>query len=384
MFKKLEKDLVMFNLRKKSFKKFDFALLMIVILLCAFGLVILKSATLSFEVEGFPNRYMSSQIAATLAGLAAVVIIIFMDYQFIGKLYIPIYIICVGLLAAVLLFGIEGDLGGKSWLSIGSFRFQPSEFVKIGLIISLAKFIDINKETLNEPFTLIKVLGFAFFPVVLILLQPDAGTAMVFIFFIAAMFFIAGIKWKYIGYAVLLGLMSLPILWFRLDEYQKDRILDFTNPERDAIGTGYQAIQGRVAIGSGKVFGRGLFEGTYTQYNYIPTKHTDFIFAVLVEELGFIGGVSLILLYFMLIQRIMKVTKKTENLFGSLMCVGIAAMFLFHIWENIGMTIGLMPITGIPLPFLSHGGTFQLANFICIGIVLCVGLHKEGLSFGEN
>lgn len=368
----------MFNLRKKSFKKFDFILLFTVILLCIFGLIVLSSATLSYN----STRFVKTQAIATIIGFVAVLFLVLMDYQFLGKMYIPIYIVCIGLLMAVLLFGTgDEQWGAKSWLYIGSFGFQPSEFVKIGLVISLAKYIDNNKETINMPFTLIKVLAFAFFPVILILLQPDAGTAMVFIFFIAAMLFIAGVKWKYIGIALVAGLLSLPVLWLKLDDYQKNRVFNFLYPERDPTGTGYQAIQGKVAIGSGKLFGRGLFKGSYTQYNYIPAKQTDFIFAVLVEELGFIGGVGLIFLYFIMIQRFIKIGKNSTDLFGSLMCIGIAAMFLFHIWENIGMTIGLMPITGIPLPFLSHGGTYQLANLICIGIVLSVGLHREGLSF---
>jgi rod shape determining protein RodA len=368
----------MFNLRKKAFKKFDFVLLITIILLCVYGLVILKSATLSYDT----NSYVKSQAIATVLGFVAILIIILLDYQFLGKLYIPIYAVSILLLVAVLVAGTgDEQWGAKSWLYIGSFGFQPSEFVKIGLIISLAKYIDINQETLNMPFTLIKVLIFAFLPVGLILLQPDAGTAMVFIFFIAAMLFIAGVKWKYIGMALLAGLGSLPLLWLKLDEYQRNRIFNFLEPERDTSGTGYQAVQGKIAIGSGKIFGRGLFEGTQTQYNYIPAKQTDFIFAVLVEELGFIGGMGLIFLYLVMIQRFIKIARNSADLFGSLMCVGIAAMYLFHIWENIGMTIGLMPITGIPLPFLSHGGTYQLTNLVCIGIVLSVGLYREGLTF---
>lgn len=371
----------MFNLRKKAFKKFDFILLITIVLLCVYGLVVLKSATLSYQT----NKYVETQALSTILGFIAILILILMDYQFLGKMYIPIYLVCIGLLIAVLVAGTgDEQWGARSWLYITpSFGFQPAEFVKIGLIISLAKFIDNNKETLNMPFTLIKILIFAFIPVVLILLQPDAGTAMVFIFFIAAMLFVAGVKWKYIGYAVVIGLLSLPVLWFRLDVYQKNRIFDFLEPERDTSDTGYQAMQGKIAVGSGKVFGRGLYEGTQTQYNYIPAKQTDFIFAVLVEELGFIGGVGLILLYFVMIHRFIKISKNSTDMFGSLMCIGIAAMYLFHIWENIGMTIGLMPITGIPLPFLSYGGTYQLANLICIGIVLSVGLYREGLTF-EN
>ncbi len=368
----------MFNLKKKAYKKFDYILFLTTLLLCGYGLLMIKSATLSKETMA----YVKTQGIATLLGIFAIIILVLLDYEFLGKLYIPIYIVCNALLIAVLIWGIgKEQWGSNSWLELGPVIFQPSEFVKIGLIISLAKYIDNHKENINEPFTLLKILAFAFTPVVLILLQPDAGTAMVFVFFIAAMLFIAGIKWKYIGYAFLIGLLSLPVLWLKLDKYQRDRIFNFLDPERDTSGTGYQAMQGKIAIGSGKIFGRGLFEGVQTQFNYIPEKQTDYIFAVVGEELGLIGGLVLIFLYFVLLNRFITIARKSKDLFGSLMIVGFAAMFLFHIWENIGMTIGLMPITGIPLPFMSYGGTFQLTNMICIGIVLSVGVHREELSF---
>ena len=369
---------IMFNLKKKNYKNFDFILFFTTLLLCGFGLIMIMSATLSKETLS----YVKTQGISTILGLIVIFILVLLDYEFLGKFYIPIYVICNLLLVAVLIFGTGSkDWGADSWLTIGPITFQPAEFVKIGLIISLAKFIDNHKDSINEPFILLKILGFAFFPVVLILMQPDAGTAMVFIFFIAAMLFIAGVKWRYIGYAISLGLLSLPVLWFKLDQYQKDRILNFLDHERDVDNSGYQAEYGRIAIGSGKIFGRGLFKGTLTGTNYVPEKQTDYIFSVIVEELGFIGGFGLIILYFILLNRFIAISKKSKDLFGSLMIIGFAAMFLFHIWENIGMTIGLMPITGIPLPFMSYGGTFQLSNMICIGIVLSISVHREELTF---
>ena len=374
----------MFNFKKKSFKKFDFILFLTVLTLCLFGFVVLHSATLSTATG---ESIMRSQSIATIIGFIAFAVLVIMDYEFIGKLYIPIYIVSIALLVTVLIFGIGDEqvgVGARSWLNIGGFVFQPAEFVKIGLIISLAKFIDKNKETINAPFTLIKILLFAFFPVFLIFLQPDLGTAVVFIFFILAMLFAAGIKWRYFGYAIGIGLLSLPIIWFNLASFQKNRILDFIDPSRDTSGTGYQALQGRIAIGSGQLLGRGLYQGSQTQFNFIPAKQTDFIFAVLSEELGFLGGAILMLLYFIMMQRFLAIGKKSEDMFGSLMAIGIFASFLIHIWENIGMTIGLMPVTGIPLPFFSHGGTYQLVNLISVGIVLSVGLRKKGgLSFQE-
>ena len=368
----------MFNLKRKSLKKFDFVLFTTVILLCIFGLIMIRSATLSYDTL----KHVKSQSIATGIGIVAILILVLLDYHFLGKLYIPIYVVSNLLLIAVLIWGFGAEQwGSDSWLKIGPIVFQPSEFVKVGLVISLAKFIEVNQERINEPLTLLKVLAFAFFPVILILRQPDAGTAMVFVFFIAIMLFIADINWKYIGYALLAGLLSLPVLWFKLDVYQKNRFFNFLDPERDTSDTGYQAMQGKIAIGAGKVYGRGLFQGVFTQYNYIPEKQTDFIFAVIGEELGFIGGITLIFFYFIMITRLIKIARNSNDIFGSLMVVGFTSILIFHVWENIGMTIGLMPITGIPLPFLSHGGTFQLINLVCIGIALSVGIHRDGLNF---
>lgn len=368
----------MFNMKKKSIKKFDFILFFTMIIMCIFGLIMIKSTTLSFET----NRFVKSQTIALIVGLFAIGGLILLDYEFLGKLYIPIYIVSIALLVATLIWGFGAEQwGSDSWLSVGGVVFQPAEFVKIGLIISLAKFIDNNHETINQPFTLIKVLAFAGFPVLLIMMQPDAGTAMVFVFFIALMLFVAGIDWRYIGYAFGALIVALPIMWFNLAPYQRNRFFNFLEPERDPTNTGYQAIQAKIAIGSGKIFGRGLHKGVQTQYNYIPEKETDFIYASLVEELGFIGGFSVIVLYFIFLNRLIKIAKNSTDLFGSLMVTGIAAMFVFHIWENIGMNIGLMPITGIPLPFYSQGGTFLLISMVSVGISLSVGMKREGLNF---
>lgn len=364
--------------RRRNLKKFDFLLFTTTIILCIIGLIVIKSATLSHN----PEKYLKSQTISIILGLIAIFILVFMDYKILGKLYIPIYIISNLILLFVLFFGFGEDTwGSRSWLSIGGVTFQPAEFVKMGLIISLSKFIDNHKETINEPFTLIKILAFAGLPILLIMLQPDAGTAMVFIFFIAVMLFVAGLDWKYVGYSIFFGLASLPFIWLKLDKYQKDRVLDFLNPERNISGSGYQAMHSKIAIGSGKLFGRGLYKGVQVQNNYIPESQTDFIYTVLVEELGFIGGIALIILYFILLYRLISIARKSNDLFGSLMIIGVTAMFIFHIWENIGMTMGLMPVTGIPLPFISHGGTFLLVNMVGIGIALSVNYHKDGLRF---
>ncbi|NLM06074.1 MAG: rod shape-determining protein RodA [Tissierellia bacterium] len=366
----------MINIRNKSLKDFDWALLITTLALCIYGLIVLSSAA-----SGLKNydSIMKSQIAATVLGFVAIFFLTVIDYDIWGKLYIPIYFICIGLLIWTIIKGVSDGWGAKSWVTIPgtSFGIQPSEIVKIGLIISLSKMIDKNKENLNEPFVLLKVLAFGFFPVALIMLQPDLGTALVFTFFIAIMLFVAGIKWQYIGYAVMLAFLALPIAWNKMEDYQKNRILGFFDPTIDALGSTYQINQSKIALASGQLTGRGLYQGVQTQYKYLPTRETDFIFSALSEELGFIGGVILITLYFILIFRLIKIAMDHKDSFGSYMCMGFMGMFLFHIWENIGMNIGVMPVTGIPLPFVSQGGTFQLICLIAIGIALSVSIHME-------
>jgi len=376
----------MFTKENRFLKKFDFILLITTVVLVFYGLFMIKSATMSFTSGSFP--YLKTQILAFILGACAVVVLVLIDYEIYGYFYIPIYILSNLLLLAVLFFGFGADQWGASnWLRIGPISFQPSEIAKFGIIISLAKYIDKNHEKINEPITLLKILIFAFVPVILILKQPDLGTALVFIFFILIMIFSAGLSYKYIMPFVALAVVGIIIGIIFLatslddynigDNYQIDRILMFLNPKLDPSGRGYQVLQSKIAICSGQMFGRGYQQGVQNQYGFLPTKETDFIFAVIVEELGFIGGISLIMLYAILLFRLIKIAKNSSDMFGSLIVIGIMGMFLFHILENIGMTMGLMPVTGIPLPFISYGGTFMLVNMISIGLVLGVGLKHS-------
>lgn len=375
----------MFTKENRFIKKFDFILFITTIVLVFYGFFMIKSATMSFAHGSFP--YLKTQVVAFVLGLCAIVVLVLIDYEIYGYFYIPIYVISNVLLLAVLFFGFGADQWGASnWLRIGPISFQPSEVAKFGIIISLAKYIDKHHEKINEPITLIKILIFAFIPVVLILKQPDLGTALVFIFFILIMIFSAGLSYKYITPFVVIAIIGLIAGFIFLttslddynigDNYQLDRILMFLNPELDPSGRGYQVIQSQIAIGSGQVFGRGYQQGIQNQYGFLPTKETDFIFAVIGEELGFIGGISLIMLYAVLLFRLIKIAKGSNDMFGSLIVIGIMGMFLFHILENIGMTMKLMPVTGIPLPFISYGGTFMLVNMVSIGLVLGVGLKR--------
>lgn len=362
--------------KNKNLAKIDLFILISLVLIILIGLVNLYSATISLK-----RNFMISQIVATALGFILMFILIAIDIKFLKRLYLPIYIGSIFLLILVLIIGTGDSVGARSWIRFGPISFQPSEFVKLGMIICLATVIEKNSAKINEPKTLLKILVFAFLPVALVLKQPDFGTAFVFVLVIGSMLFVAGISLRLVVYTLFATIASLPIFYISLSPYQKNRILNFLHPERDVTGTGYQAVQGKIAAGSGKFIGRGIFKGPQNQFNFIPEKQTDYIFPVFVEEMGFVGGTILIGLYTVMLYRFVKLSKKTVNKFNQLLIVGICAMFLAHIFENIGMTIGLMPITGIPLPFLSYGGTFQLINLIAMGIVLSISCEKTPLDF---
>lgn len=379
--------------KENRLKRFDFILFLTTIALCIFGFIMINSATMSKSSGSEP--YLKTQIIAFAIGLVALFILVMIDYDIYGSLYIPIYAISVALLVYALIRPVSASEWGdvRSWVSIGPVVFQPSEVAKFSVIISLSKYIDINKDNINDFSVLMKILVFALIPVILILLQPDLGTALVFIFFISVMLFIAGVDRKYIIAVLLIllcilvaGLIILPKMmanYVPKDNYMLDRIVAFLYPELDPEGIGYQVIQSKTAIGSGLLHGRGLNNGVQNQLGYLPTKETDFIFAVIGEELGLLGGLLLLGLYAILLYRLVKIARNAYNLFGSLMVSGIAAMLFFHIFENIGMTMGLMPVTGIPLPLISYGGTFMLVNMISIGLCLSVGMKRGRMDLND-
>ena len=362
----------MFNLKKKNLKELDLYLLFATLILSIYGLVVLYSA------QGGDFGAIKTQIGSTVIGFIIVAVLCTMDLDIIKRSWKFVYGISLTLLVVTLFLGQGLDeWGAKSWVYIGSFSIQPSELVKVGIIFSFAAYIDRYKDSLNEPLTLLKILIFAAIPIGLILLQPDFGTSMVYLFFIAAMLFVAGISWKWIGLFALIGLVGFYILLTNLSGFRADRIANFLDPSRDTSGSNWQQYQGMIAIGSGMLTGRGLLNGSQAQYGYIPEKETDFIFSVLAEELGFIGAIFLVILFTIIIIRLVKIARESGNTFISIMVTGVAAMLFIHVFENIGMTVGIMPVTGIPLPLLSSGGTFQLICLILIGLALSASMQKS-------
>ncbi len=363
------------NERWSNIKKIDFTLLTVVLLICIFGLIAISSATQNLVN---PERYIQTQLYATIAGFVAIVILLFIDYKTFGELYLFIYVFSCMLLIAVLYAGVGADDWGASrWLYIGPFGFQPSDFAKLGIIIALAKVISEHRETINELKTLTKIVIMAGIPMALVYRQPDLGTSLVIPVFTLAMLYVAGLRYRYIVMLIMGAISSIPLIWPRLADYQKRRILVFLDPELDPMGDGWQITQSIYAVGSGMLHGKGLREGIQSQFGFLPEKHTDFIFAVIAEELGFVGVAILLFLYSLLLVKGIHIAKKQKDYFGSYLAIGIISMLGFHIFANIMMTIGLMPVTGKPLPFVSYGGTFMLSNLIAIGLLINISMRRK-------
>jgi rod shape determining protein RodA len=302
----------------------------------------------------------------------------FFDYEQFKNLVKPLFIFCIAILILVLVVGVTGDWGARSWIRFGSIGIQPSEIAKICFILTFSYHLSLVDDKINQPLVLIGLILHLGVLIGLILMQPDMGSAMVFMFIFLCLLFVAKLSYKYIVPVAILTISSMPFIYkYVLSEYQQWRIQVFLNPDIDALNRGYNVIQSKIAVGSGQIWGKGYLQGTQNQMGYLPTKYTDFIFSVISEEFGFIGAALVVIALFLLIYRCFKVAKKADNSFGRYICVGVAAMLLFHTFENVGMCIGLMPVTGIPLPFISYGGTSLVTNLIAIGLVMSVAYHNK-------
>lgn len=361
-------------MRSNYGKRLDYPLLAAAILSALYGLLLITSAVKSSDSKS--NIIVQS--VAIAAGILLMVLFIVMDYEVLLALNKVIFAGYLALLILVLIIGTgRAETGTEGWIRLGPVNIQPAEFAKIGFILTFAYHLNQVKEKINKPGTLILLLLHLALPLGLILLQPDYGTGMVFLFITIVMLFYAGLKIRYFIAAGGVFAVCAPVIWFFLKDFQKDRILVFLNPESSPMGSGYNVIQSKLAVGAGQLFGKGLFEGTQVQLGYLPGKHTDFIFAVAGEELGFLGCALVIALLVFLIFRMVKGAGEVKNTTGSLICIGVAAMFIFQAFENIGMTIGLMPVTGIPLPFFSYGGSSVITSFAAVGLVLGILLRKD-------
>ncbi len=375
----------------KRFKLMDKYFLATLVTILVFGMVILSSA--SAGISSDPYLYVKKQGAFLILGIIFAFLLIRFDYTQLEKYSPYLYGLALVVLIVVLIFGTEVR-GTTGWIGIGGLPpVQPAEFTKIILILTFADFLSRRKGELNTFAQLLPCFAYMGAPFILILMQKDLGTALVYIVITVGMMYIAGANPRLLtkliaGFVLFIALMVFLHfrfnMWLPLDDYQFKRLSIFVNPYQDGKGgrgDGWNTIQSLIAIGAGGFKGTGLYLGTQVQLNFLPERHTDFIYAVIGEEFGFLGAAFLIMLYGFLLSRALVICNNSRELYGTLIVAGITAMWLFHIFENIGMCIGLMPITGIPLPFVSYGGSSMLTNMMGVGLILGVNIRGKKIVF---
>jgi len=359
---------------RRIFQNFDWTLMMLVLSICAIGILNIYSAGYAAGERQIP--FYLKQIQWIILGLIIMMVIFFIDYRLIIKGAYVIYGISIALLALVYIYGYTMH-GSQRWLAFGGFVFQPSEVMKLTIIIALARYFDDHKS--NEPYKL-KELFVPFLiviaPFLLILKQPDLGTALIIMIIFVSIIFFVGVNWKSFFIALAGGLVFIPIGWLFLKDYQKERLITFFNPEKDPLGAGYHIIQSMIAVGSGGFFGKGFLNGSQTQLKFLPEQQTDFVFSVFAEEWGFIGGMVLIIMFMSLILWGLKIALHARDLLGTIIAFGITALISWEVFINIGMVLGILPVVGISLPFLSYGGSAMASLMTAIGLLMNINVRK--------
>ena len=356
-----------------SFRDFDWTLLGFVLIICAFGVTEIYSATFATKFAGAHIR----QIYWIIGGLAAMFLVGLIDYQILLDNVHWMWIASIFALLVVAVFGVK-IMGARRWISLpGGQHFQPSEWIKLVLILAMAKFFsDLENRNLTIS-DIAKASAVVLIPLLMVLRQPDLGTALTYVPILVVALFFGGIRFRHAAViVVLLGLALIPIWKFGLKPYQKARLSSFSDPEVDPRGTGYQIQQSLIAVGSGGIWGKGTAKGTQTQGLFLPVPHTDFIFAAFSEEHGFVGAMVLLLLYFMVLMRLIQNAQTAPDRAGAFVIMGVVAVLLFHILVNVGMVVGFMPVTGIPLPLMSSGGSSVLFTFLALGIVMNIRMRR--------
>ena len=357
-------------------RNIDWKLVTIVLIIFVFGIVILSSATHA-NVSGNYKKLIT-QVIAFIIGIGIVALILIFDYNSIGKYYKELYVASILLLLVVLIPGVGStQYGARSWISFDGFNLQTSELVKLTFILSYAKIIDNNKDNIRDLKVLVKLILYAMPIILLILGQPDLGTAIVFIVIIFFMLYTAGLSRKIIRNVFIMSLVLSPIMYYFMAPHQKIRIINFFNPN---ASSNYHVLQSMIAIGSGGIFGKGLYHGSQNQESFLPVRESDFIFAVIGEEFGLIGMIFIIFMFALLVSRIITIAKRSKNTYGTIIVAGIAGMFTYQIIQNIGMTVGLMPVTGLTLPFVSYGGSSIITSLANIGIILNVYMRRKKIN----
>ena len=367
-------------MNKRWLRRMDFTLIAATAAIIVMSLVIIGSATHINTPSDERYWFVQRQgLFAILNGALAVFLMNF-DYKMLQRYGNRLYVFNIIMLLAVMFLG-HSALGAQRWIQLGPITLQPSEFSKIIMIVSLAAMLEDKIGKLNNLHDLLPVAAYVGRPFLLVMKQPDLGTSLVFMAIFLGMIFASGVNLRLLGSIFAAGIACMPILWHFLKDYQKMRIMVFMDPNVDPLGSGYHIIQSKIAIGSGMLFGKGLFGGTQSQLNFLPENHTDFIFAVVGEELGFIGAAFLLVLYLIVLWRGVKIARDASDTFGMLLAVGITSMLAFHVLVNVGMTTGIMPVTGIPLPLMSYGVSSLTTNIMSIAILLNIHMRKQKLLF---
>jgi rod shape determining protein RodA len=356
----------------------DLSLTAAILFLASFGLLMIYSATRNRldEAGVDPQYYLQRQAMFVAIGLAVMVVASVIDYRVFRDFAPIIYAGTVGLLLLVLALGAEHK-GQQASFDIGPFQFQPSEFAKVSLVVCLAAYVSSVRGEIDGR-RMLAILGLAGVPMALIYLQPDLGTSLVFGAILLGMLLVSGAKARHllvllvVAVIAVVGVVNLGVL----KDYQYKRLTSFLEPEADTDRSAYNLAQSKTAIGSGGIGGKGLFKGTQTNLSYVPEQHTDFIFTAVGEQLGLLGSGLLLAVFALVAWRTWRSAALAKDVAGTLMCVGVLAMLTFQIFENVGMTMGIMPITGIPLPFLSYGGSSTIATFAAMGLVLNVHMRR--------
>ena len=365
----------------KKFRKIDVELIAGVAGIIIMSLITIGSATHINTPSEDRYWYVLRQGIFTILNVGVIFFFMNFDYKALQAYGKKLYIFNIIMLLAVMFLG-QSALGAQRWIQLGPISIQPSEFSKIIMIICMASVFQDKIGQINKWSDLLPLAGYVGLPFLLVLKQPDLGTSLVFMAIFLGMIFACGVNLKLLAWMFGVAMACAPLIWhFVLKEYQKMRIMVFMDPNVDPLGSGYHIIQSKIAIGSGMLFGKGLFAGTQSQLNFLPENHTDFIFAVVGEELGFIGATILLLLYLVVLWRGIKIAQQAQDSFGMLLAVGITSMLAFHVLVNVGMTADIMPVTGIPLPFMSYGVSALTTNMFAVAILLNIYLRNQKLQF---
>lgn len=345
----------------------------------AVGLALLSVLTIysanRISESAFRRGLYLRQLTWVGLGLVALAVACFANYRSLGRFAYVFYGLALASVALVLVIGRIGQ-GAQRWIRLGPLAFQPSEFVKLALVMTLARYLDDHRDELRTPRAFLLPAALTLVPAALVLKQPDLGTAVILVLIGLAMMSMVGLRLTTLIPFAVGGLAATPILWGFLKDYQRRRILVFLNPQMDPLGAGYHVAQSKIAVGSGGVFGKGWVAASQSQLNFLPENHTDFIFAVVAEQWGFLGSLLLLLAYFYLISKGLQIAKDAKDMYAALLAFGIVGILTFQLLINVGMVTGIMPVVGIPLPLLSYGGSSMLVTMSAVGLLLNIQMRR--------